>query len=159
MDNDMEERIGMVSNLKVYPEKLVTKEDFGLDSVDWSNPTEDNLVQLYLYKRDLSWENIINTLRTGERIPAFVWCSTRLTEEFPMLSYEEIYDMASRGGEIENDRFRNTLSEEELTELDDSLDELEANLEDVFTSTVKTVLDELALTRELDEVFMRDDDA
>lgn len=156
MDNN-DDRVYTLKYLKTYPDKFVTLYDFGLDKVDWTSPTDDDLVALYKYKKDLSWENLINTLATGERIPAYVWAGERLTSEFPMFSYEEIYDMAFRGGEIDNAASRSLMDESELRELDDVMRAFEPEFEEVFSQALANVLNEAKQIRELDELLHQDE--
>lgn len=152
-----DDRVYTLKYLKTYPDKLVTLYDFGLDKVDWTSPTDDDLVALYKYKQDLAWENLINTLTTGERIPAYVWAGERLTSEFPMFSYEEIYDMAFRGGEIDDVMRRSLMDESELQELDAVMQAFEPEFEEEFARALDKVLKESEQVRELDALLYQDE--
>lgn len=73
-----------------------TPSDFMLSNAIWSNPTDDDLINLQLYKTELFWENMIHTLTTDERIPAKAWLENRLCDELGV-SEETLYDYLDRG--------------------------------------------------------------
>jgi len=73
-----------------------TPSDFMLSNAIWSDPTDDDLINLQLYKTELFWENMIHTLTTDERIPAKAWLENRLCDELGV-SEETLYDYLDRG--------------------------------------------------------------
>lgn len=73
-----------------------TPSDFMLSNTVWSDPTDDDLINLQLYKSELFWENMIHTLITGERIPAKAWLEDRLCDELG-LSEETLYAYMDKG--------------------------------------------------------------
>lgn len=82
MDEQQKERIRTLAlQLKEFPDKFVTLEDFDL-MVDWNNPMPDDLVNLYRYKQELLYESLLHYAETNERRPAEVWLGIRFMEEF-----------------------------------------------------------------------------
>ena len=73
-----------------------TPSDFMLSNTIWLDPTDDDLINLQLYKSELFWENMIHTLTTNERIPAKVWLEDRLCDELGV-SEETLYDYLDKG--------------------------------------------------------------
>jgi hypothetical protein len=73
-----------------------TPSDFMLSNTIWSDPTDDDLINLQLYKSELFWENMIHTLTTNERIPAKVWLEDRLCDELGV-SEDTLYDYLDKG--------------------------------------------------------------
>jgi hypothetical protein len=95
-----------------------TPSDFMLSNTVWSDPTDDDLINLQLYKSELFWENMIHTLTTGERIPAKVWLENRLCDELGV-SEETLYAYIDKGFELlnkETDYLELEVSDEEVDE-------------------------------------------
>lgn len=151
-----DDRVDQLNQLKTFPYKKVSLYDFGLDKVDWTNPTDDDLEQLWLYKHDLSWENLINTLTTGERIPAAVWVVERFEHEFPTMSYEEMYHLSYKGMEISDARRRASMTPEELQELDSVVNSVEIEMDEMFAEVVNAFIEESNLIKELEEQLFSD---
>lgn len=91
--------------------------DFMLSNTVWSDPTDDDLINLQLYKGELFWENMIHTLITNERIPAKIWLENRLCDELG-ISEDTLYAYMDKGLELltQDMEYEEEISDEEIDE-------------------------------------------
>lgn len=80
-------------------EGKATFADFDLGHTDWTNPADDDLINLNLYKTELFWENMIHSLITGEHISSATWCVDRLCGEFG-INPDTLWVYLERGSDI-----------------------------------------------------------
>jgi hypothetical protein len=109
-------------------EGKATFADFDLENTNWTNPADDDLINLNLYKTELFWENMIHSLITGEHIPSAVWCEARLCGEFG-INPATLWDYLERGSDI----IDKDLEYEEIEVTDEEVDQFIAENPDIIS--------------------------
>ena len=115
-----------------------TPSDFMLSNTVWSDPTDDDFINLQLYKSELFWENMIHTLTTNERIPAKVWLEDRLCDELGV-SEDTLYDYLDKGMLLmtqDNEYEEIEVTDEEVDEFIADNPEIISVLDDALLSSI-----------------------
>ena len=133
--------VEMVKSQMSIPEGNAQLSDFGLDGVDWFDFSPDDLVNLYLYKTQLFWENLMFRVTRGETIPSIVYFERMMKETG--LNLDELETFLFAGSQIVYDRELREMSEEEREahlsggeRLDDDIDDDPHGLGNVFQEAI-----------------------
>ena len=116
-------------------------------STIWSDPTDDDLINLQLYKSELFWENMIHTLTTNERIPAKVWLEDRLCDELGV-SEETLYDYLDKGMLL----MTQDSEYEEIEVTDEEVDEFIADNPEIISVLDDALLSSIIRHEEISEL-------
>ena len=124
-----------------------TPSDFMLGNTIWSDPTDDDLINLQLYKSELFWENMIHTLTTNERIPAKVWLEDRLCDELGV-SEDTLYDYLDKGMLL----MTQDSEYEEIEVTDEEVDEFIADNPEIISVLDDALLSSIIRHEEISEL-------